>query len=112
MICLNSILFRRDKRSDQYTLACDGQCNDLGKFFNPHHPAVLRVMRFAADAAYKAGIWIGLCGELGAGINSLPTFLAIGVSMNSVYRRRRYCRRRYEKALRRHVLWRSLSGRQ
>ena len=49
----------------QYTLACDRQANDLGKFFDPHHPAVLRALKIATDAAHKAGIWIGICGELG-----------------------------------------------
>ena len=50
----------------QYTLACDRQANDLGKFFDPHHPAVLRALKQAADAAHAEGIWIGICGELGA----------------------------------------------
>lgn len=49
----------------QYTLACDRQRSDLGKFFDPHHPAVLRALKMAADAAHEAGIWIGICGELG-----------------------------------------------
>ncbi len=68
----------------QYTLACDRQCNDLGKFFDPHHPAVLRALKMAADAAHEAGIWIGICGELGADISLLPTFLAIGIDELSV----------------------------
>lgn len=68
----------------QYTLACDRQCNDLGKFFDPHHPAVLRALKMAADAAHKAGIWIGICGELGADLSLLPTFLAIGIDELSV----------------------------
>lgn len=68
----------------QYTLACDRQANDLGKFFDPHHPAVLRALKMAADAAHAAGIWIGICGELGADIDLLPTFLAIGIDELSV----------------------------
>ncbi|MCF0135845.1 MAG: phosphoenolpyruvate--protein phosphotransferase [Lachnospiraceae bacterium] len=68
----------------QYTLACDRQCNDLGKFFDPHHPAVLRALKMAADAAHKNGIWIGICGELGADISLLPTFLAMGMDELSV----------------------------
>ena len=68
----------------QYTLACDRQANDLGKFFDPHHPAVLRAVKMAADAAHAAGIWIGICGELGADISLLPTFLAIGIDELSV----------------------------
>ena len=68
----------------QYTLACDRQANDLGKFFDPHHPAVLRALKLAADAAHKAGIWIGICGELGADLTLLETFLAIGIDELSV----------------------------
>ena len=68
----------------QYTLACDRQSNDLGRFFDPRHPAVLRALKLAADAAHKAGIWIGICGELAADLSLLETFLAIGIDELSV----------------------------
>ena len=68
----------------QYTLACDRQANDLGKFYAPHHPALLRAIKMAAAAAHKAGIWIGICGELGADISMLSTFLAMGIDELSV----------------------------
>jgi len=68
----------------QYTLACDRQCGDLGKFFDPHHPAVLRALKLAADAAHAAGIWIGVCGELAADVDLLPTFIAMGIDELSV----------------------------
>ncbi len=68
----------------QYTLACDRQCNDLGKFFDAHHPAVLRALKMATDAAHAAGIWIGICGELGADTELLSTFLAMGIDELSV----------------------------
>lgn len=68
----------------QYTLACDRQANDLGKFYDPHHPALLRAIKMAADAAHKAGIWIGICGELASDISMLPTFLAMGIDELSV----------------------------
>ncbi len=68
----------------QYTLACDRQNNNLGRFFDPHHPAVLRALKMAADAAHAAGIWIGICGELGADPELLDTFLAIGIDELSV----------------------------
>ena len=68
----------------QYTLACDRQANDLGKFYDPHHPAVLRALKMATDAAHTAGIWIGICGELGADLELLETFLAIGIDELSV----------------------------
>ena len=38
----------------------------------------------AADAAHKAGIWIGICGELGADLDLLETFLALGIDELSV----------------------------
>ena len=56
----------------------------MGKFFDPHHPAVLRALKIAADAAHAAGIWIGICGELGADLTLLETFLAIGIDELSV----------------------------
>ena len=68
----------------QYTLACDRQANDLGKFYDPHHPALLRAIKMAADAAHKAGIWIGICGELASDVTLLPTFLAMGIDELSV----------------------------
>ncbi|MDO4491472.1 MAG: phosphoenolpyruvate--protein phosphotransferase [Lachnospiraceae bacterium] len=68
----------------QYTLACDRQANDLGKFFDPYHPAVLRALKIATDAAHENGIWIGICGELGADLSLLQTFLAIGIDELSV----------------------------
>lgn len=68
----------------QYTLACDRQSNELGKFYDSHHPAVLRELKMAADAAHAAGIWIGICGDLGADLSLLETFLAIGIDELSV----------------------------
>ena len=68
----------------QYTLACDRQATDLGRFFDPHHPAVLRALRMAADAAHAAGIWIGICGELAADLELLPDFLSMGIDELSV----------------------------
>ena len=62
----------------QYTLACDRQNNDLGRFYDPHHPAVLRLLKMVADNAHKNGIWVGICGELGADLTLTETFLAIG----------------------------------
>ena len=68
----------------QYTLACDRQNNDLGRFFNAHHPAVLRLIKMACDNAHKEGIWCGICGELGADLDLTETFLSIGVDELSV----------------------------
>ncbi|MEE0800058.1 MAG: phosphoenolpyruvate--protein phosphotransferase [Gemmiger sp.] len=68
----------------QYTLACDRQNNDLGRFYDPHHPAVLRLIKLVTDNAHKNGIWVGICGELGADLTLTETFLAIGVDELSV----------------------------
>ncbi len=68
----------------QYTLACDRQNSGLGPFFDPCHPAVLRAVKLAADAAHQAGIWIGVCGELAADPALVPTFLALGIDELSV----------------------------
>ena len=68
----------------QYTLAVDRQGNNLDRFFDSHHPAVLRMLKMAADNAHKAGIWIGICGELGADVSLTETFLAIGIDELSV----------------------------
>ena len=68
----------------QYTLACDRQNNDLGRFFDPHHPAVLRLLKMVTDNAHKNGIWVGICGELGADLQLTETFLSIGIDELSV----------------------------
>ena len=68
----------------QYTLACDRQNNDLGRFFNAHHPAVLRLIKMACDNAHKEGIWCGICGELGADLELTELFLSMGLDELSV----------------------------
>ena len=68
----------------QYTLACDRQNNDLGRFYDPHHPAVLRLIKLVTENAHKNGIWVGICGELGADLALTETFLAMGLDELSV----------------------------
>ena len=68
----------------QYTLACDRQNDGLGRFFDPHHPAVLRLLKTVADNAHKNGIPVGVCGELAADLQLTETFLAIGIDELSV----------------------------
>ena len=68
----------------QYTLACDRQNADLGRFYNPHHPAVLRLLRLVCENAHKNGVWVGICGELGADLALTETFLSIGIDELSV----------------------------
>ena len=68
----------------QYTLCCDRQNPDLGRFFNPHHPAVLRLLKMVCDNAHQNGIWVGICGELAADLSLTEMFLSIGIDELSV----------------------------
>ncbi|WP_298632190.1 putative PEP-binding protein [uncultured Veillonella sp.] len=87
------------KESNYVDYAPDCSCNDfcnqesslfdrqgvgLDRFFDAHHPAVLRMLRMAAENAHKAGIWIGICGELGADAELIETFLSMGIDELSV----------------------------
>ena len=63
----------------QYTLAIDRQNPKLDAFYDPHHPAVLRMIQMVVENAHKAGIWAGICGELGADTSLTRRFLTMGV---------------------------------
>ena len=68
----------------QYTLAIDRQQTKLDAFFDPHHPAVLKLIQMTIENGHKAGIWVGICGELGADLTLTETFLRIGADEPSV----------------------------
>ena len=68
----------------QYTLAIDRQNPKLDDFYDSHHPAILEMIRMVAENAHKAGIWAGICGELGADLELTNEFLAMGVDELSV----------------------------
>ena len=68
----------------QYTMAIDRQNPQLDLFFDSHHPAVLRMISLVVENAHKAGIWAGICGELGADQSLTKEFLAMGVDELSV----------------------------
>lgn len=68
----------------QYTLAIDRQQTQLDAFFDPHHPAVLKLIQMTIENGHKAGIWVGICGELGADLTLTETFLHMGVDELSV----------------------------
>ena len=68
----------------QYTLATDRQNPKLDKFYDAHHPAVLSMIRMTVENAHKAGIWAGICGELGADTSLTKEFLAMRVDELSV----------------------------
>ena len=68
----------------QYTLAIDRQNPELDAFYDSHHPAILRMIQTVVDNAHKAGIWAGICGELGADTSLTQEFLKMGVDELSV----------------------------
>ena len=68
----------------QYTLAIDRQNAKLDAFYDPHHPAVLAMIKMAADNAHAEGAWIGICGELGADLVLTEEFLKMGLDELSV----------------------------
>ncbi|MFR1562466.1 MAG: phosphoenolpyruvate--protein phosphotransferase [Oscillospiraceae bacterium] len=63
----------------QYTLAVDRQNGSIGAFCNPHHEAVLRLIRYTVEQAHQAGIWVGICGELAADPSLTQTFVEMGI---------------------------------
>ena len=68
----------------QYTLAADRQNQKLERFYDPHHEAVLKLIEMTAQNAKKAGIWAGICGELGADTSLTETFIKMGIEELSV----------------------------
>ncbi len=68
----------------QYTLAIDRQNRKLDDFYNPHHKAILRMIRMVVDNAHKAGKWVGICGELAADLELTEEFVHMGIDELSV----------------------------
>ena len=68
----------------QYTLAIDRQNEKLDDFYNPHHKAILKMIRIVVKNAHKAGKWAGICGELGADPLLTEEFVKMGVDELSV----------------------------
>ena len=68
----------------QYTLAADRQNPAIGDFCDTHHPAILRLIKLVCDNAHQNGLWVGICGELGADLELTETFLSFGIDELSV----------------------------
>ena len=68
----------------QYTLAIDRQNQTLDEFYDPHHPALLKMLKMIVDGAHKGGAWAGICGELGSDLSLTKDFLAMGFDELSV----------------------------
>lgn len=68
----------------QYTLAADRQNERISDVYNPLHPAVLKLIKMTCDNAHRAGIWVGICGELAADVEVTETLLSLGADELSV----------------------------
>lgn len=68
----------------QYLLACDRQNENVAEIIDPHHQAILRSIKMVVDNGHKAGIWVGICGELGADETIIPKLLEMGIDEISV----------------------------
>ena len=68
----------------QYTLAIDRQNQRLERYYDAHHPAVLKMIEMVIESAHHAGIWAGICGELGADIFLTERFVEMGIDELSV----------------------------
>ena len=68
----------------QYVMAIDRQNENLARFFNPHHEAVLRLIRLVTENGHKEGCWVGICGELGADVTLTKEFVDMGIDELSV----------------------------
>jgi len=68
----------------QYTLAVDRQNQKLESFYNPHHPALIKMIEMTVNNAHKAGIPVGICGELGADFAMTQRFINMGIDELSV----------------------------
>lgn len=68
----------------QYTLAIDRQNQNLDRFYDSHHPAVLKLIQMTVDAGHKHNVWVGICGELAGDLSLTKTFIDMGVDELSV----------------------------
>ncbi|MDO5337809.1 MAG: phosphoenolpyruvate--protein phosphotransferase [Eubacteriales bacterium] len=68
----------------QYTLAIDRQNEKLDDFYQPHHPAILKMIQMVVESAHRHGKWAGICGELGADLSLTEEFVRMGVDELSV----------------------------
>ena len=68
----------------QYTLAADRQNPKLDKFYDPCHPAVLKMIHMTIEHAHEAGIPVCICGEAAGDPDMVRRFLQMGVDELSV----------------------------
>ncbi len=68
----------------QYTMAIDRQNPSLDSFYDHRSEAVMRMIEMTIKNAHKTGIWVGICGEMGADTSLTKEFLKMGIDELSV----------------------------
>ena len=63
----------------QYTFAVDRVNDRIAHLYNPTHPAILRMIKMAVDAAHANRIWAGICGEMAGDVLLTPLLIGLGV---------------------------------
>ncbi len=69
----------------QYTMAADRMNEQVAYLYQPHNPAIFRLIKMVIDAAHKEGKWVSLCGEMAGDQVAIPILLGLGLdelSMN------------------------------
>jgi phosphotransferase system enzyme I (PtsI) len=68
----------------QYTLAVDRLNDRVANLYQPTHPAVLRLIECSVQASRRAGIRIGICGEMASSLELTPLMIGLGLNELSV----------------------------
>ncbi len=63
----------------QYTTAVDRGNERVSHLYTPFHPSVLRLIRMTIEAAHRAGIFCGMCGEAASDTRLIPLLLGMGL---------------------------------
>src|SRR5699024_4400118 len=68
----------------QFTLGMDRTNDKLGKFYNSHHSALIKMIRIVANNVHLEGKKISICGDLAADLDLTETFIQMGIDELSV----------------------------
>ena len=63
----------------QYTMAAERTSEKMAYLADPCHPAVVRQIKRVIEEGHKAGIWIGVCGEMAGDPEAAPVLLGLGL---------------------------------